>query len=45
MNDFDSVAEDVSPTGVLSPVIDVGVVTPASKVFGFAEKKFYRIRC
>ena len=37
MEDFDSVTEDVSPTGVLSPVVDVGVpppvATPASGVF------------
>ena len=37
VEDFDSVTEDVSPTGVLSPVVDVGVpppvATPASGVF------------
>ena len=37
MEDFDSVTEDVSPTGVLSPAVDVRVpppvATPASGVF------------
>ena len=46
MEDFDSVTEDVSSEGVLSPVLDIGesppVVIPASGVFGFTEKKFYR---
>ena len=35
--------EDVSSEGVLSPVLDIEVippvVTPASGIFGFAEKK------